>query len=297
VAGITNQGQGPAVGSRTWHDSIYLSQTPFFDAQARLISWWTRSNTVPAGGVYWLTNQITTPAFDSADYYLLFVTDEYNALGEQIVSNNMVISPLSLNLSPPADLTVDFFQAPSLVIGTSEPALSVVSHVLNLGLGPAVGQWSDSVSLAATGVSGYPGPARNVLTNQEAISLLPGEGYWRTNTIQMPEMQSGYYQLTFWTDVSATLYEADRDNNTAVSRVDFSLTSPSPPRFGLGFPQPGGSFVVPVYGSFGKELLLQVSTDLQNWQSLYSFYCTDTPTYLNDWPGGSTSRFYRIVAP
>jgi hypothetical protein len=62
--------------------------------------------------------------------------------------------------------------------------------------------------------------------------------------------------------------------------------------------QPNGPFIVPVYGSFGNQLLFQVSTDLQNWQTLYPFYCTDTPTYLNDWQAaGATGRFYRVIAP
>jgi hypothetical protein len=144
---------------------------------------------------------------------------------------------------------------------------------------------------------GFPGPTRNVLTNQESLTLLPGEGYWRTNSIRMPEMQSGHYQLTFWADVSATLYETDRDNNTAQASIDFDLTPPAPPSFGAGMMESNGQFVVPVYGSFGSSFLFQVSTDLQNWQTLYSFYCTATPTYLTDWQAGnSSSRFYRIIA-
>ncbi|HZR20448.1 MAG TPA: CARDB domain-containing protein [Verrucomicrobiae bacterium] len=295
VVGITNQGQGMAAGHPAWADAVYLSQTPFLDEQSRQVGWWARSNSLAPGAILWETNTVNLQVVDSADYFLIFVTDEGNSLGEEQLSNNVVMSPFSLNLSAPADLAVDVFQAPPLVIGTAKPTVTLISHVLNQGLGAATGSWTDTISEAVSS-SGYPGPSRDLISRLETLTLQPGEGYWRTNILQLPEMQSGQYVLSFASDVAATLYETDRDNNKASSTIQFALSAPDPPGVGLGRFLPNGSFVFPVYGSFGTPYALQFSTNLVDWQLSYGFYCTSSPLYLTDPQASSaTSRFYRVV--
>ena len=298
VVGITNQGQGAARGNPYWTDSLYLSQAPFFDYSTIPLQSWFRSNTLASGSSYWQTNSVVLPTADSADYYLIFITDTSNSLGEQELTNNTVISPLSLNLSPPSDLAVDTFLVPPLVIGTATPTVTVISHVINQGLGVASGTWTDMVSLALGGNVLYPGPARQLVLNQESHILLSGDGYWRTNIITMPEMQSGRYRLSYSADSSQSLYDADIDNNSAASSVDFNLTAPEPSRLGQGFLLRNGWFELPFYGSFGPTFTLQVSTNLVDWESLYLFVCTATPMTLTDTPIANVSaRFYRVVTP
>jgi subtilase family serine protease len=295
VVGITNQGQGTAAGHPSWADAVYLSQTPFLDDHATRVGYWARSNTLAPGAILWQTNTVNLQVVDSADYFLIFVADEANTLGEQQLSNNLVVAPISLSLSAPADLTVDVFQAPSFVIGTATPTVTLISHVLNQGLGAVAGPWTDTISESAGSYS-YSGPSRNLISRLEVLTLQPGEGYWRTNVITLPEMQSGSYLLSFFSDVSATLYETDRANNNASSTVQFNLTAPDPPGVGLGRFLPSGSFEFPVYGSFGTPYALEFSTNLVDWQFSYGFYCTSSPLFLTDpQASAATSRFYRVV--
>jgi subtilase family serine protease len=299
VVGITNQGQGSAIGKPTWTDSLYLSEFPFLDldGQARPLGWWTHSNTVAPGSSYWQTNTVTIPVVDSADYFLFFVANDYNNLGEQQLTNNTVMQPLSLNLSPPADLAVDLFQVPPLVIGTATPTVTLVAHVLNQGLGPAIGTWSDVTEILGSGTV-FSQPYRQLQSTTQTRSLQPGQGYWQTNVITMPEMQSGQYGFAFSVDRFGNLYDADRSNNSMTGVTDFSLTAPEPPRIGQGGFALTGSFVLEFYGSFGPLYALEVSTNLEDWQPLFSFFCNDTPMLLNDMqPASPTGRFYRVVTP
>jgi hypothetical protein len=298
VVGITNEGHGAARGNPYWTDSLYLSQTAFFGGQTILLRSWFQSNSVAAGSMYWQTNTVIIPITDSADYYLIFVADDFNSLGEQQLENNTVISPLSLNLSPPPDLAVDTFQVPALVISTATPNITLVSHVINQGLGVATGTWTDVVSVTFSTGSIYPAPNRQLVLDRESLTLLPGEGYWRTNVITMPEMISGRYWLSYLADSSYSLFDADFGNNIATSEVDFNLTAPGPPRLGQAFLLRNGWFEIFFYGSFGSTFALQVSSNLIDWESLYLFSCTATPMVLTDPPAnGATSRFYRVVTP
>ncbi|HTL15682.1 MAG TPA: hypothetical protein VL793_00515, partial [Patescibacteria group bacterium] len=146
--------------------------------------------------------------------------------------------------------------------------------------------------------SAYSIETRTLVSTPKSLTLQPGEGYWVTNTITLPEMQSGRYILAFWVDPVSALYDSDRDNNVGSAEVDFLLTAPSPPVIVPGAFAANGQFQLSVYGSFGTWYAVQVSTNLTDWQSSSIFTCTDSPTVIYDsQASASASKFYRIVTP
>ncbi|MCX6930341.1 MAG: hypothetical protein NT154_45105, partial [Verrucomicrobia bacterium] len=133
VIGVTNQGSGPALGSRGWTDYLYLSSTPFLDQWSTIVASWPHSNNVPPGGSYWLTNDIQMPVIDSASYYLFFLTDYGNNLFESNADNNSLMTTVRFELAPPSDLAPTNFLVPPVVTGSGDGPITVAWRVANLG--------------------------------------------------------------------------------------------------------------------------------------------------------------------
>ena len=191
VIGVTNQGSGPALGSRRWTDYLYLSSTPFLDQWSQLVASWPHSNNVPPGGSYWLTNTIQMPVVDSASYYLFFVTDYGNSLFESNPDNNTTMAAVSFELVPPSDLAPTDFVVPPVITGSGDSQVTVAWRVANLGPGPATGSWHDTIYLSVWPMPYWYGQA--LLTVPETHSLPAGSGYWQTNTISLAGLNNGTY--------------------------------------------------------------------------------------------------------
>src|SRR5205823_2879922 len=57
-----------------------------------------------------------------------------------------------------------------------------------------------------------------------------------------------------------------------------------------------GSFAFEFSGTLGNNYGLQVSADLTNWTSLFSFTCTNLPTPVTDTAATNyNQRFYRVL--
>jgi hypothetical protein len=68
----------------------------------------------------------------------------------------------------------------------------------------------------------------------------------------------------------------------------------SPPTFGGCTYLPSKMFQMEVFGRFGQNYALEVSTNLINWSSVRTFTCTNSPTILLDSASGRV-QFYRIA--
>lgn len=290
IVGVTNQGAGPALPAE---DTLYLSVTPARDPFAPVVAIWSRTETIPAGGSYWLTNVVRLPAIDSGKYFLVFETDADDSLTESDILNNEAVVPIQLTLSLPPDLAMTEFQSPSLVTGPANPTIHLVWHVANQGLGPATIPWSDAVLLYTNLTSG---PASVLGGFAETNAVAGGGDYWRTNTVTLPIAQSGGFYLGFRADADNEVYETDESNNGALAPITFFLTASAPLWVGGGKLNGDGSFELEVHGSSGATYTLQTSTDLMNWTGVCDFTCTHSPTRVRDrTSSNSGQRFYRVV--
>jgi subtilase family serine protease len=295
VIGVTNQGIGPALGSRRWTDYLYLSSTPFLDQGSTIVVSWPHTNDVPDGGSYWLTNNVRMPVIDSASYYLFFVTDYGNNLLESNADNNSLMTTVSFELAPPSDLAPTDFFVPPVVTGSGDGPVTVAWRVANLGLGPAAGAWHDTIYLASA-------PNQfwyywTLLTVTETNSLPAGSGYWQTNTVNLASLDNGNYYLILEANSSREWFETDWDNNRLAAPIRVSFGAPATPRITGGRFLADGTFELAVTGQVGTDYVLQASADLASWVNLTTFICDALPTYVRDLQAGSfPRRFYRVAS-
>jgi subtilase family serine protease len=105
---------------------------------------------IPAGGSYWRTNLLSLPVTQSGTYYLVLKTDDQGNLLESDQNNNVVIVPVSFQLSL-SDLAPLALQAPQVLTNSAYPFVTLVTGVTNQGPDSAQtsrGAWSDYTFLS-----------------------------------------------------------------------------------------------------------------------------------------------------
>lgn len=295
VAGVTNQGVGTALGgSLGWDDGFYLSTTPFLDDFAFPFATSHRTNPLPSGGVYWVTNTITVHLEDSATWYLLFKADAFDSIGDADPQNNLAVGQVVFNLSPPGDLVALELDTPSVVTGPPDPAVSVAWRVANQGLGTLTGHWMDNLYLSTTpNLDWWVQPLLTVpITN----SLPAGSSYWQSNTFTLPLAQSASFYLIVQANSSNSVFETDSGDNLIATAVRFELDTNSVPHIGDVRFLPNGSFQLAAYGVVGAQYALQASSNLVSWVVVSNFTMVSLPTYVVDAQARQFERrFYRLA--
>jgi subtilase family serine protease len=298
VWGVTNQGPGPALlpyvapGNYPWPlaDALYVSSTPTLDDFWGLpAAVWPRTAPILPGTSYIQTNTVRLPVVNSGTYYVIFRTDAFQAVAESDESNNTATIPVTFQLSPPADLTALAFVAPQTISGPGNPVITLAWHVLNQGLGPAVGGWWDTITLYGPFPVGP--PIGRFWISQP---LLVGGDYWQTNSLILPITTSGDYQLTFQTGDG--MFDLDLQDNWLTVPIHVDITGPATVRLSNPQPIPGGGFEMSVYAVLSNYYTLQGSVDLKNWSRVLDFVCTQNPMMLYDPEAAQYAwRFYRVA--
>jgi subtilase family serine protease len=237
VWGVTNQGIGPAStqGGGGWCDSVYLSTAPEGTWNDSFLFYTCGQDAIPAGGSYWRTNTAPLPVTQSGNYYFILRTDSGNAVVESIETNNTMVVPVTVNVEPP-DLAPLTIQVPDIISGPPNLNLNIVYAITNQGTGVAFGQngWLDQVYLSRTNI--LDGTQIAVGGAYEQGPILPGDSYWRTNSVRVPVVQSGSYYLLLATDVYNSLQESDESNNVVAIPVTFAIEPSDVAAFGLQAP-------------------------------------------------------------
>jgi subtilase family serine protease len=201
VWGVTNQGVGAIGAPADWYDLIRISTNDVFpgDSWGAVLGFSHETNSLPAGGSYWRTNEFQMPIAESGAYYLWLLVDAYSLAFDANYSNNFLRIPINLQLQAP-DLAPTILLVPDLVTGTPHPSVSVVIGVTNQGSGPALGarDWTDNLYLSSTP---FLDPwSTTVAFWPHTNNVPPGGSYWLTNSITMPAIDSASYYLFFVTD-------------------------------------------------------------------------------------------------
>ena len=233
--GVTNQGVGPVLIDQSWSDKVYLSRAPQLDSSAILISEFTEWGPLNSGAVYWRTNLLRLPVIENGNFYVLFQADAQNALFESVLSNNTLSVPITITILPPDLVPIDFL-ATNTFSGPPNPVLSFVWGVTNAGIGPAVPYpaWSDQLFFSTNPIVHWWDVP--ILSVSETGVVAAGETYWRTNTAQVPVVQSGTYYFIFQTDVNDSLVQSNPSNNTVVVPVAMTINPPDLHPFAFGVP-------------------------------------------------------------
>ena len=208
--------------------------------------------------------------------------------------NNSSLAAIIFELSPPPNLVPVELDCPPVVTGPANPTVTLAWHVANQGLGPLAGWWSDTVFLSSS--PGLDWMAQPLVTALITNSLLPGAGYWQTNSVTLHGLPSGSYFFILHANDNNSLFEADPDDNILSVPVRFDLSVPFALVIAGGEFLANGSFQLAVYGRIGSQYLLQASTNLPNWVAISNFTVVAAPTCISDPQAGAFQRrFYRIA--
>ena len=268
---VTNTGPGIADPqySWRWHDVMYISTNSTFDASAIFLRDWWRNDPLLPRGSYAESTQVVLPVQKSGIYYLFLVVDPANSVCELNRSNNVVSVPVTFTLMP-ADLAVLSLQAPDLVESHPKPQVQVVWGITNQGIGTADGSWGDALYLSPTPELEYGTPL--LCSDSGYGPILPGETYWRTNTVTMPVVESGSYYLILESGFDR---EFNPGNNIATRPITFQISPPDLVPFAIRVPTVVTSSINPtVTVACGVTNQGPGSTGPYQWSQYWSLWTT-----------------------
>jgi subtilase family serine protease len=181
------------------------------------------TNSLLASGLYWHSNTIPLPVFQTGTFYLFLVANDNDQLAESDHNNNVLTRPVNVTIQPP-DLAPLALVAPDTVTGVPWPTVTVVVGMTNRGIGtaPAAPGWQDGLYLSAYPFlddSSYP-----FFTWSRTNAVPPGSVDWVTNTVRLPVVDSATLYLIFKAEVSGQVYESDESNNSIMATVTFDLS-------------------------------------------------------------------------
>ncbi|WP_422665759.1 CARDB domain-containing protein (plasmid) [Anabaena sp. PCC 7938] len=228
---VTNQGEG--VAANDWSDYVYLSDNTVFDSSDSYIGYLGNGDKIPLapGASYISTQNLALPErVGAGKQYLLFVADRDNNIIEASETNNVRAVPIDITVP---DLVVTGATAPIAVTVGSTAEVSWT--VLNQGNVQATHRWYDAIYLSNdqtldgtdTQVSGFD-------SGISGTSLLAGDTYTLTQTLNIPNTTLGNRYLLFVADADNNQYETNENNNVKAISVevkapDLMITAGSAP--------------------------------------------------------------------
>ena len=207
-----------------WVDGIVLSSDNVWNpaTDTLIIAQWPHTNNLAASQSYAGLHTFTLPSNLSGVYYVLLVTDLFNANNETPgnLSNNAALLPQvsceggggddPVIFPPKPDLTVDITDAPST--GVAGQPILIQYEVTNQSDVPATGSWVERAFLSTDmSISG----ALLGTNNAETGTLEPGENYSGQMEVTIPVTASGNYFLVLKTDAGNGIFEDNENNNLA----------------------------------------------------------------------------------
>jgi hypothetical protein len=269
VWGVTNLGPGTAPGG--WYDRVWFSTNGVLDANSTDIGDFYFSQSVPSGGIYRQTNNVTLPMAASGNYTLFVQVDIYNNLYEANLSDK-VSAPVSgtFTLTPPDLMPLSVVFPASVTATNPNPSIQVAWTVTNLGTGAAPGGWYDRVWFSTDGVLDANSTDLGDFYFNQTVPA--GGGYSQTNPVTLPISLGGTNTYTLFVQVNvygaSYLYESIYSNNISTG-VPGTLILDLSPKI---VTQPVGSQIVGLGGN-----------------ATFNVTATGTPTLYYQWRFGNSN--------
>ena len=206
----TTLNSGTATTSGTWTDAVYLTDG-VNHANDVFLAQLTRPNSLAAGQSYSRSLTVAVPDGISGTYYILVrANNGLTAFESNTGNDTQTSSPLTVYLSPYADLQVATVSAP--LTDTAGQPLTVTWTVKNFGTGATDSPlWSDAVYLSTSPTSVAGGVLLGKIRNPSYLNS--GESYSQSLTATIPNGLTGNYYADVVTDVDNQQYEAGHENN------------------------------------------------------------------------------------
>lgn len=200
---VNNQGSGAtAVG---WIDKVVISPNATCCGGATTLGTYSPP-AVAAGASYTQTKTVTIPNLAAGAYTLFVIVDALTGLYETDEANNQRSTPVSVGVP---DLAATALSAPSST--AKNQSISVSWTVANQGSGATAAAWVDFVWItpSATCCSGA-----TLIGTFNPAAVPAGGSYTPTQSMWVPNLAAGSYNLFVITDYYNGLYETDESNNS-----------------------------------------------------------------------------------
>ncbi|HEX9660045.1 MAG TPA: CARDB domain-containing protein, partial [Rhodothermales bacterium] len=226
---VTNVGTARTIAGN-WIDRLFMSTNSTLDPTTDgVLVQSLRESVLDGGASYTRRLEVELPDQISGEVFLIAVADVNGDVSEVDKENNIVVIPISIALTDPADLRATAIDAPPAI--QARQPVTVSWTVENEGIGPTRsnagnGGWYDNVFLSFD----------RILDRQDALlgtkerlgGLIAGESYSNSLRVMVPAYASGGYYFVVQTDQRDDVYEHEAEgDNLSFSRVDLTLPEPS----------------------------------------------------------------------
>lgn len=215
---VENNGDASTDGYR-WTDRFYLSRKSGdfeIDYHDIYLTGVTKTSNIAVGGLYTETVELNIPLSATGNYLLVAVADKDNDIYEHLAEdNNMLVSPISINLPPPSDLIVTDISAPASAIAGE--SITVEWNVQNIGNNPASGFKKDIVYFSLDTIVDENDVVFGIQTNW--INLPPSSITNNSLTGRLLNAPVGDYNVIVKTDILNNINEVSDSNNTSVGLI------------------------------------------------------------------------------
>ncbi|WP_315823255.1 PPC domain-containing protein [Paraflavitalea speifideaquila] len=205
-------------------ERIYLSADNKVDGSDKVLASYARKGDLASNGSYQDSLDITIPKDAAGNYYILFQTDNNNAVYEHEAENNNTASGTIFILQPaPSDLFVSNV--------TVLPAtVSIGGHITvqwtlsNMGANAATGKLKEGIYLS-----------KDTVWNKEDLLLFTADAYIQlppqgseqhSQQVKATGLSAGQYYALVRTDLADNIFEDNENNNTQASLQTVSLDVP-----------------------------------------------------------------------
>lgn len=141
---ITNNGSGPT-NAPQWRDAVYIGTSPTSTSGATKLAEPSSITALNPGESYTATATIKVPRGISGAFHFIVRANNNGAVNEVSTTNNLLSSPVTVNVPPLPDLVVESVQAPDELFAAQE--ISVSYTIRNIGTNEA-GSRKDRIYLS-----------------------------------------------------------------------------------------------------------------------------------------------------
>ncbi|MBY0589582.1 carboxypeptidase regulatory-like domain-containing protein, partial [bacterium] len=199
-----------------WSDLIFLSDDATLTNNDTFVGSWFEPGPLAEGQSYARTRTLNLNQGSPGNKFLIFRTDNNQAISESDETNNVIAVPITL-FAP--DLTVSSLDVPAAG-GIGQP-ISVSYTVTNQGSVPANTPWFDNVQLLdETSVVA-------LLAQRSSSTFVPlaaGANYTQTFNVNLPNnIAPGNYRIRIVVNGNNFVPESDLSNNIATASIPVTL--------------------------------------------------------------------------
>ena len=219
---VSNVGEHVTHDNR-WTDAFYLNQSPNLNGAVQLGSK-IHNGQLDTNAQYVDSLNVILPNNWSGDGYLIGFTDATDQIVEMNSNaNNLKITPVSVSLPLPCDLTVTQPDFPQSAIAGEN--ISVSWTVRNIGANTAQGNIKDAVYLSTDSV--WSSDDIMLGSVQYAVNIPANGQQQQSSTLPLQGVPIGDYYVVVKTNILNALNENSYTNNKVVSLTTINVDYPS----------------------------------------------------------------------